>query len=288
MKKYNLYSKSGLPDADYVINPYIGCTHGCMYCYACFMSRFHGRKEPWGSYLEAKEYASVRLPKVQENKTILVGSVTDAYNPAEKKYQRMPEILKLLTQYRGHVELLTKSNLVLRDLELIQKVPDISVGISLAFTSERDVAILEPRASSVQERIDTLRILHENGISTYLFVAPYFPEITNLSKLLEMTKGYADRVCVENLNLRGGYKADVLSYIQEYYPNLLPLYESIYVNKNGSSYWEEIEKKLDHLSRKYDISVLSYFYHEKIKKSGEKNRNENGRKKIREKEPDNG
>ena len=88
MKKYNLYSKSNLPDADYVINPYIGCTHGCMYCYACFMGRFSGHKEPWGSYLEVKEYASVRLPKIQENKTILAGSVTDAYNPAEKKYAR--------------------------------------------------------------------------------------------------------------------------------------------------------------------------------------------------------
>lgn len=266
MKKYNLYSKSNLPDADYVINPYIGCTHGCMYCYACFMGRFSGHKEPWGSYLEVKEYASVRLPKIQENKTILAGSVTDAYNPAEKKYKRIPEILKLLTQYQGHVEILTKSNLVLRDMELIRQVPDISVGISLAFTSEQDVAILEPRASNVQERIDTLKTLHENGIHTYLFVAPYFPEITDLPRLLHLTKGYADRVCVENLNLRGGYRDAVISFIQEYYPHLFPLYKNIYVNKKGSGYWEEIEKKLDAWSKEYDMPVLSYFYHEKIKK----------------------
>lgn len=265
-KNYRLYSKSKLPASDYVINPYIGCTHGCLYCYACFMGRFTGHSEPWGSYLEPKEFCSLQLPKEQKGKTILIGSVTDAYNPAEKTYQIMPKILEVLQNCHAHVEILTKSHLVLRDIELIKKIPDISIGISLAFTSQADVNILEPRASGIKERLNALKILHENGIRTYLFIAPYFPEITNLAELIKLSSGIVDSICVENLNLRSSYKSTILTFIKEHHPTLLPLYKKLYEEKGNGAYWKHIEQEMEQLRIKLEIPLISYFYHEKIKK----------------------
>lgn len=266
-KKYSLYTKSRLPASDYVINPYVGCIHGCLYCYACFMGRFTGHCQPWGTYAEPKDYSSMKLPKVQREKTILVGSVTDAYNPAENHYQKMPGILKALKEYRGHVEILTKSKLILRDLELIRQVPDISVGISLAFCDEADAAILEPRASGVRERLHTLKVLSESGIRTYLFIAPYFPGITDLSGLIKRTEGYVDSICVENLNLRGNYKAKILSFVKERHPELWPLYEAIYEKGGEKAYWKEVEREMEDLRKEMKIPLISYLYHEKIKKA---------------------
>lgn len=265
-KKWGLYAKSKLPASDYVINPYVGCLHGCAYCYACFMGRFNGHKEPWGTYAEPKEYATMKLPREQKGKTILVGSVTDAYNPAERRHQKMPGILEALQGYGGHVEILTKSKLILRDVELLRQIPDLSVGVSLAFCSERDVKIWEPRASGVSERLDTLRTLHENGIGTYLFVAPYFPGLTDLARLMAWTEGMVDRVCVENLNLRGGYKARVLELIRRQYPDLLPLYEQVYEKGGGAGYWKGVEEELEKRNKETKKPVISYLYHEKIKK----------------------
>ncbi len=265
-KKYRLYSKSKLPASDYVINPYTGCVHGCLYCYACFMGRFTGHDQPWGTYAEPKKYDSMKLPVRQEGKTILVGSVTDAYQPVEARFCQMPRILECLRAYRGHVEILTKSNLILRDLELLKQIPDISVGVSLGLCSGRDAEALEPRASGIRERLDTLKTLHDNGIPTYLFVAPYFPGITNLRRLTEWSKGFADFVGVENLNLRGGYKAKVMAFIGERHPDLLPLYRQIYEKGGGAAYWKEVEAELEETEKEIEIPFVSYLYHEKIRK----------------------
>jgi len=261
-----LCTASKLPASDYVINPYIGCTHRCAYCYACFMGRFTGHSEKWGTYLEPKRYESYRLPKNLEGKTILIGSVTDAYNPSEKKFEQMPSILRALTDCKAHVEILTKSNLVLRDIELIKAVPDIAVGISLSNINDEDNRIIEPGASSAAERIDALKKLHEAGIKTYLFIAPYLPGITDMKKLCDETEGSVDYVCVENLNLRGSYKPTMLGLIKKLHPDVYDLWDDIYLKKKSSAYWSAIEKYISELKKQTQMPIISYMYHEKIKK----------------------
>lgn len=105
---------SKLPDADYVINPYVGCTHKCIYCYAEFMKRFTNHKEDWGSFLDIKVSDTKSDYNKREGTSILIGSVTDAYNAYEKKYRITREILKNLSNVKCHVEVLTKSDLVYR------------------------------------------------------------------------------------------------------------------------------------------------------------------------------
>lgn len=265
-RQYRLYSKSKLPASDYVINPYIGCTHGCLYCYACFMGRFAGEKRAWGTYAEPKVFSSMKLPARQEGKTILVGSVTDAYQPAERRRKLMPEILGVLGGCRAHVEILTKSELILRDLELIRQIGDVEVGVSLGIGEEREAALLEPGASGVRERLRALAVLHENGIRTYLFVGPYVPGITDLPFLLEQVKGCVDRVCVESLNLRGSYRTAVFSYLEKWHPELLPLYREIYQKGGGEAYWAGVEREMERLEKESGVPFVSYFYHARLKK----------------------
>ena len=96
IKKINVksvISKSNLPVSDYSVNPYVGCTHGCRYCYASFMKRFTGHTEPWGTFLDVKIWPEIKNPKKYEGKELFIGSVTDPYLPQEEQYRRTRALL---------------------------------------------------------------------------------------------------------------------------------------------------------------------------------------------------
>ena len=262
----SLCTPSKLPASDYVINPYLGCTHRCQYCYARFMGRLTGHREPWGTYWEARQYRSYRLPANLDGKTILIGSVTDAYQPAEMHCRLMPPILDALKSCRAHVEILTKSALVLRDIRLLQTIPDVAVGLSLANLCQADNDRIEPGAGSASERLAVLRELHEAGIRTFLFIAPYLPGLTDLNALAQAASGSVDYICVENLNLRGAYKRDMLDLMEQLHPELTALYRYIFLSPGGGEYWKQTEDELTRLQERVGVPVISYLYHDKIKK----------------------
>ncbi|MBE6049292.1 MAG: radical SAM protein [Clostridium sp.] len=270
VKVYNrevkdLLTKSKLPDADYVINPYIGCTHNCIYCYAEFMSRFAHCSEKWGNYIIVKDSIKGIKCKDMEQKTILISSVTDPYNHIERKYRKTRSVLEQLIDSEATIEILTKSKNVLDDIELIKKIKNIKIGISINTTDDKFREKIEPCASSVDERINTLKVLHENNIKTYAFISPIFPEITDCREIIDKVKNYVDYICFENLNLRGNYKKVVLDFIKINYPDLIDLYNNIYLKKN-LSYWEDYKKDLNNYLESLELDYRYYFYHDKIKK----------------------
>lgn len=263
----NYITKSNLPDADFVINPYTGCPHKCIYCYAEFMKRFTNHTEDWGEFLDIKRCAKIFDPKtIAVDSVVLFGSVTDAYNPFESKYKITRQILDELAGCLGRIEILTKSDLVLRDIDLIKKIPNIKVGISMNSLDDNFRSETEIRAASVEKRINALKTLKENGISTYLFMSPIFPGITDFRTIIERTKGLFEYVCFENLNLRGGYMPRVLNYIHEKYPELDGLYNDIYKKKNNA-YWEELKREIVQYCKHQGIDYRIYFYHDQIKKN---------------------
>lgn len=260
--------KSNLPASDYVANPYGGCTHRCRYCYACFMKRFTSHDEEWGTFLDIKEYESNKLLKSLAGKTILLSSVTDPYNPYEAKYRKSRTILELLRGTGAHIEILSKSDLMVRDLDMLRKMPDLSVGISLN-TLEDDFRMdIEPGAPSVQRRLTALKTLHDAGITTYLFISPIFPFITDIRALIEAVKGNVDQICFENLNLRGAAMREIMDYIAKKYPQY-DGYKAIYL-RGDLTYWERIEAEIKVLSDNYSVPFVNYFYHAKIRKGGNK------------------
>ena len=164
--KVNDYvTKSNLPASDYVINPYVGCPHGCKYCYASFMKRFTGHKEDWGTFVDIKLCdKKININKLK-NKRVFLSSVTDCYNKFEEKYELTRNILKQLVDVDCELYISTKSKLILRDMDLLKQMKNLIVSMSINTLDENFKNDMD-NASSIQERLQTLKELHNNGIFT--------------------------------------------------------------------------------------------------------------------------
>lgn len=167
-------SRSGLPGLDWAVNPYRGCSHACAYCYAQDVTRFHlGR--PWGETIEVKTNIVQRLRKELEmgaTGVYGVGTVTDPYQSLEGKFELTRGCLSALRSAGAAVSILTKSDLVLRDLDILRGWPGAEVGVSLASLDDNLASLVERGAPSPSKRLDALRRLSEDGVKTYLMAAP--------------------------------------------------------------------------------------------------------------------
>ena len=255
-------TKSNLPDSDYVINPYIGCTHGCKYCYASFMKRFTGHKENWGEFIDIKRCDKLIDLKKIAGKNVFLSSVTDCYNQYERDYCITRNILKQLVNSDCNLSISTKSKLILRDIDLLKQMKNLIVCISINTLDEKFRSDMD-NASTIKERMDTLKELHNNGIYTVLFMSPIFPYITEWKKIIDSTKDYTSEYWFENLNLRGSYKKDIFNYIKNNYSNLYSKYIDIYVNKNNN-YWENLAKEINTYCDQNNIKYINYFYHKEL------------------------
>ncbi len=281
----SVLSKSNLPVCEYSVNPYVGCTHGCKYCYASFMKRFTGHAEPWGTFLDVKLWPEIKNPQRYAGKELFLGSVTDPYLPQEEQYGRTRALLEQLQGSGAKLSIATKSDLILRDLDLIKAFPDARVSWSVN-TLDEDFKNDMDNAVSIARRLAAMEAFYRAGIRTTCFVSPIFPGITDAEAIIRRVKGQCHLIWLENLNLRGSFKTVIMAYIQSTRPHLLPLYQEIY-NSGNRSYWETLDQQLrtyadeigldyvtddDSVRRPFDAPpvIVNYFYHEKIKKSAKR------------------
>lgn len=258
-------TKSNLPASDYVINPYVGCPHGCKYCYASFMKRFTHHKENWGTFLDIKKCEKkINLNKIV-GKSVFLSSVTDCYNPLEEKYMLTRSILKELAFSNCYLTISTKSKLILRDIDILKQIKHLTLCMSIN-TLDEDFRRDMDNASTIKERLNTLKELHNNGIYTVLFMSPIFPFITKWQEIIEESKDYVDEYWFENLNLRGEYKAYIMNYIESNYPKYYNDYVTIYI-KNNKSYWHNLALEISNYCEKNNIKFINYFYHEELVKN---------------------
>lgn len=251
IKVKNYLTKSNLPGIDFTINPYIGCSHKCRYCYASFMKKITNHSENWGDFIDIKlTEEEIDLKKIQ-NKTIFLSSVTDPYLSFEKEYLITRSILEEIKNSNCKLIITTKSSLILRDLDILKQIKNLTVCISINTIDERFKNDMD-KASSIKERIKTLKILHENNISTVAFISPIFPYITDIKDIIESVKDYVDFCWFENLKLRANYKKDILNYIKDNYKELYPKYLDIYFNEN-MSYFKNLSLVIKDICSKYNI-----------------------------------
>jgi len=198
-----ILSKSGLRDSKYSVNPYKGCSNACVYCYAPYILR-EGRK--WGEFVDVKtnapEVLEKELKKVSSG-TIFLSSVTDCYQPLERKYEITRRILEKLKGTKLSVSILTKSSLVLRDLDLLRQM-DCEVGLTITTLNDSIRKIFEPNASPIEERLNALRQLKDAGIRTYIFFGPMLPYISdrNLEETLKtLSELRPEKIYFDKLNM---------------------------------------------------------------------------------------
>ena len=170
----NIITKSDLPVCDYSVNPYIGCTHGCMYCYASFMKRFTGHTEPWGTFLDVKTWPEIRNPQRYAGKELFIGSVTDPYLPEGGKYRRTRALLEQLRGNNVKISIATKSDLILRDLDLIRTFPDAHVSWSVN-TLDEDFKDDMDNAASIKRRACGYAGIPQGRYPHHLFYLPHIP-----------------------------------------------------------------------------------------------------------------
>ena len=161
---------------------------------------------------------------------------------------RTPE--KLLEQLRGseaEILICTKSDLVIRDIDLLKELGKVTVSWSIN-TLDEDFKNDMDNAVSIKRRLDAMKQVYDAGIRTVCFIAPVFPGITDFEAIFHQVRNQCDLVWLENLNLRGGFKKDILDYIRKKHPDLVPLYDAIY-NKRDRSYFRGLEDQAERLAK---------------------------------------
>jgi len=184
----------------YVVNPYTGCQHACSYCYARFMKRVTGHREPWGEFVDVKVNAAELLRKEIKKKKraeVWVSGVCDPYQPLEAEYRLTRQCLEILARNGWPVIIQTRSPLVLRDIDIIRDARDFEVGLTVTTADDAIRKLFEPNAPPIGDRIAALDTLHRAGIRTYAMIAPVLPGAEGLAELL---KGKIDYVIIDRMN----------------------------------------------------------------------------------------
>jgi DNA repair photolyase len=228
------------------------------------MKRFTAHPEPWGTFLDAKVNAPEVLKRQLDRRreplkeVVFFSSVTDPYQPPENKYKLTRQLLEVLLEYQVPISILTKSELVLRDIDLLKQFDDCTVGLSLMTLDDELAHRLEPRATPPTQRLQALHTLREHGIRTYAFISPYLPRLSVINRLVEALSGSIDEIGVEAINTRGGNWQGVEKVLAGYYPGLLNDCRRL---AKDDHYWLELETQVNRLADHHQIKLTGFYRH---------------------------
>jgi len=262
----SILNRSGL--SDYALNPYLGCEHGCRYCYGRFMIRYTRHREPWGRFVDVKMNAPrVLMKQVKRSRIgrVFISSVCDGWQPVEVKYGITRECVEILLANGFPITILTKSALASRDLDLFKGRREVELGVTLTTLDEGLRRIFEPRGSSGQERLFLLKQAKEKGITTYAFLGPIMPYLCdteeNLGGLIAAFQNVGvDWIYLDLLNPRPGVWASLYPVLREHYPHLVPLYREILFNqRERNQYGFRLRERIGKLGRRHHFEEKLQF-----------------------------
>lgn len=276
-----IFTKSGLPASDWVINPYNGCLFGCSYCYAAQIARWKHPNEEWGTYLDVKMNAPELLKKeltslekrhhTRDFGSVFFSSVTDPYVGLEAKYQLTRQCLTVLADfgYEGMINIQTKSPMVTRDIDVLQRLHHVEVGCTVTTLDDTVSRFFEGIAPPVTKRIDALKTLHANGIATYAFVGPILPtvlsdkhQIVEILDALE-TAG-VKTVWFEHIHLQGPVKERLYTFLKDTKPEYIAAFETadtkVYRDRLNAMIHETLK------GRPMKLAMGEVIFHKELKK----------------------
>lgn len=257
----SILNPSRISGVTYAINPYVGCQHACSYCYARFMSRYTGHQgEEWGSFVDVKINAprvlqqQLRRKKKLSKNPVLFSSVTDAYQPLERRFQITRHCLELLTRQQFPISILTKSDLVLRDVDLLGSSTENEVGITIITLDEKVRQVFESGAPPSQRRLETLRQLTAQGIRTYGFVGPIIPYLSSpsLDELIrELAESGVEYVLFDRLNVKYGNRPVIEKALTSHFEDKAKAI--LQALRLDNIYYEQIREQIVDLSKQYGL-----------------------------------
>ena len=176
--------------------------------------------------------------------TVLLSSVTDPYQPVERKFKATRSLLEILRDHPFPVEILTKSSLVQRDLDVISEIDEAEIGLTVTFWNDETRRVFEPGASPTQERIETLALFSDAGIPTYAFLGPLIPYLgeEDMDMLLNSLANKVNRVLVDRLNIKAGNWGRIKETLERHYPDQLSAIQE--ASKEPSSYYDSLRSKI--------------------------------------------
>lgn len=257
----SILSKSGIPGVDYVVNPYVGCAHGCVYCYATFIKRFTGHEEPWGTFVDVRVNAAEVLARQVRRTapgTVVFSSVTDPYQPLEERYGITRACLEALVGTDFSVSILTKSALVQRDIDILRRLKDVEAACTITTLDEGLRKRFEPRAAPIAARLEALAALGAAGIRTWAFCGPLLPFLADGEEQIDALFGELKRtgvshVLVDSLNLCGAAWGRLQRVLAAHYPDLLPLYQAL--RRDRRPYHRALLERAHQIASRHRLTV---------------------------------
>ncbi len=237
-------SRSGLPEYDYSLNPYIGCQHACVYCYAIDFTKGEPG-ERWGEVIYVKTNLIPVLSKeVRRYKPGVVGisTITDPYMPIEARYRLTRRSLEILLSHNFRVSIQTKSALVIRDIDIFKRYRDkIDVGFTITTLDPSIKTLIEPYSSHPLAIVGALKKISSEDIRTWIFIGPIIPDINDdlkdLIEIIDLARETKSEVIIDRLrqhpqamiNMRNKVGEEMISRI---------------LSKNTYSWWKNISDKI--------------------------------------------
>ena len=244
-----------LQGINYQVDPYIGCEHYCYYCYALNQAQTDWRKEV-RIHDKLVSQLETELAEI-EPQTIYMGWQTDPYQPCEASYRQTRQVLELLLEKDFSVNILTKSDLVLRDMDLLQNMVSASVSFSLAFNDDSTRRLFEANTKDNKKRIEALRLLKEAGVKTGALLCPVVPYISDAVQLIDVLAPYAGVIWIYGLGMNNRSDKNWLNMkaiLYREFPDLLEQIETAVFSKEHR-YWAQLRQRLEILKNDRQLNM---------------------------------
>ncbi len=246
----SLLNRCGIDD--YSFNCYTGCAHACVYCYARFMQRFHPHAEPWGKFVDVKANAPEVLARQLRRLppgSVFTCSACDGWQPIERQCELTRRCCRLLLEAGFRLNVLTKSELVLRDLDVFAG-RDVQLGVTITTPDEARARTWEPKASPVAARLGVLKQAKAAGLRTAVMFGPLLPAISDtqeaLDELFALAAGAGvDRIWTDALNPRPRVWPSVQGLLRRRMPKLTDLYRRVLFDRaHRARYVRELDARI--------------------------------------------
>jgi len=244
-----------LPGRNYQVDPYIGCEHYCYYCYVLNQAETDWRNEIF-IHEDIADKLESELAGI-EPQTIYMGWQTDPYQPCEAQYRQTRQVLELLVKNGFSASILTKSDLVLRDMDLLQKMDTSSASFSVAFNDNRTRRLFEAKTMDNEQRIQALHQLKNAGVRTGALLCPVIPYITNAVELIDLLAPCTDVIWVYGLGMDNRSDKSWLNMktiLNREFPDLLEQIEKAVFSKEHP-FWTQLRNDLERLKNDRQLNL---------------------------------